>query len=80
MFKQILRIQDNEVKVCNTSFPVIRHIHVHAYVYTYTVRFFFSGYGKIIPNFYRTTTSLSIHILGEIFCCVFNPNYLKYLG
>lgn len=42
------------------------------------MHFFFSGYGKITLNFYRTTTSLSIPILGEIFCWLFDPNYLKF--
>lgn len=39
IFKQILRIQGNEVKVCNTSFHVIRHLHVYAHVYTYAFLF-----------------------------------------
>lgn len=39
IFKQILRIQGNEVKVCNTSFHVIRHLHVYAHVYTYVFLF-----------------------------------------
>lgn len=39
IFKQILRIKDNEVKVCNTSFHVIRHLHVYAHVYTYVFLF-----------------------------------------
>lgn len=39
IFKQILRIQGNEVKVCNTSFHVTRHLHVYAHVYTYAFLF-----------------------------------------